>query len=50
MLLTFERLGHHTEPSCAPYLATTTLEKLTKHSVTDVRQFREIIAGVRRLG
>jgi DNA-binding IclR family transcriptional regulator len=32
------------------YLATTTLEKLTKHTVTDVRQFREIIAGVRRLG
>ena len=32
------------------YLATTTLEKLTKHTVTDIGQFCEIIAGVRRLG
>jgi hypothetical protein len=37
-------------PSRAPDSTSTTLEKLTKHIVTDVRQFREIIAGVRRPG
>jgi IclR family pca regulon transcriptional regulator len=32
------------------YLASTTLDKLTKYTVTDVVQFREIIAEVRRAG